>query len=707
MKKRGFMPFSAAGIVIVMMVVAMIGHGTWLRHQSSLATIEDIGSAELLTTAVSVQNDMRAAARYAVYRALWEVSKEADRYEDEATRKSAIECLAAGYFAELIAELPSAYHQHDARIELEIQNPSAPSNILPISDWLGLLGTWPIFDLEEEGEGYVLAKVRLPEGTKVRASYWDNTLVLELPCENFDVFIDSRYFLLQEREDRFINGIPRLDGIGSTWWVAEYAVAWSQALCGMVQLSERRTRAFFELAWARHEYDTFGSADYLETSAKLLGLGNDVTSVLNFGSSAAEITPPISAAEVETMTGYIDDCIGSIDRAESELGGISGYIERAVGYARENLENQEVYSFMLDNVRRELNGAIESVGRARAHTQGVSRGFEDLLGYLRGMMGGNELVQQLYRGLTGSNGAYPVLGQQVSVGVAGIDSKLVALEGSLRTCLRQVVDNSASLETLLTTLGREVDACVREVLATSAPQHRVEIEYPGPKNYVYDPGNEPEPTSREIEVYTVDGSNASLGALRAILVNAKSDFERMQGLAEITDEMRERLNDVDIDDALKQKLLSEADFELKLPSRESMYELLPPPPIDAQPGLSVFHDFCISDVSYKRQDPFGWACEEAPPTVIPLQFIGLNLYWAQWEISLGVDGGVVEEVFDFDNPVLPREHSLPLGIGEQVVTVHKPLAYRCEMPGGRFSFTLVIVMPWREFTIAGPEMMVP
>jgi len=208
-------------------------------------------------------------------------------------------------------------------------------------------------------------------------------------------------FLLQDSEDRFIDGVPGLDGVGSTWWAAEYAAAWSQALCGRVQLSERRTRAFFELAWACHEYDTFGSADYLETSAKLLGIENDITSVLNFGSSAAEITPPISAAEVETMTGYIDDCIGSIDRAESELGGISGYMERAVGYARENLENQEVHSFMLDNVRRELNGAIESVGRARARTQGVSRGFEDLLGYTRGMMGGERACSTTLQGTHG------------------------------------------------------------------------------------------------------------------------------------------------------------------------------------------------------------------------------------------------------------------------------------------------------------------
>ncbi|TET01212.1 MAG: hypothetical protein E3J80_01325, partial [Hadesarchaea archaeon] len=79
-KERGFMPFSAAGIVIVMLVVAMLGHAAWSRHQRSLNVVDDASSSALLTIAMSVQNDLRAAARYAVYRALWEVSKNADNY---------------------------------------------------------------------------------------------------------------------------------------------------------------------------------------------------------------------------------------------------------------------------------------------------------------------------------------------------------------------------------------------------------------------------------------------------------------------------------------------------------------------------------------------------------------------------------------------------------------------------------------------------
>ena len=671
--KRGFMPFSAAGAVVVMLVLAMVGHAAWSRHQRALGTVDEIAGQTLLTAAASVQADLRRLARYAVYNALWDVGKRAGNYESGAARELAIERLAAGYFAELASGLLSTYEQHDPRIELKLPN------------------AWPRFDLQQTSGGYAIAAVELPAQTRIKVSSWDNKFRLILLYENFSVFVDSRYFLLQERGDRFIEGIPGLDGVGSTWWAAEYATAWSQALAGRVQLSERRSRAFFELAWARHEYDTFGSSDYLATSARLLEVGGDTVSTLDFGSSAAEIALPVSAAEVETMKNYIDDCIGSLDEAGSELRKVKEYVERAMSHARENLENL---------VRRELNAAIESVWMARACVRGVSQGFEGLLGYL--MVKGNELSDQLYRGLTEPGGAYPALGQQISVGVEGVGDKLAALESSVSTCLKRVGDNSAPLENLLTEFEVEVEALVQATLATSAPNRLSVEEYPGPESYVHDPGSEPKLALREIGVYTIDGPNAGLGTLRAVLVNAKSDFERMRSLAEIADEARERLGEVDIGEGLKRKLLYGTGFCPEDPqSRERAYEILPPAPIDAKPGISVFHDFRVTDVRYERRDPLGRLDEAAPPTPIPLWFIGLTLYWAQWGVSLEVGDGAVEEIFDFDNPVLLREHSLPSG----VVIVHKPLAYRYEMPGRRFSFALVIVLPWRNFTISRPEMM--
>ena len=671
--KRGFMPFSAAGAVVVALIVAMVGHAAWSRHQRALGTIDEIACQTLLTAAASVQADLQRLARYAVYDALWDVSKRAGDYGSGAARELAIERLASGYFSELASGLPNTYEQHDPRIELKLPN------------------VCPRFDLQQTSRGYAIAGVELPAQTRIKVSSWDNSSTLTLPYENFSVFVDSRYFLLEERMDRFIEGIPKLDGVGSTWWAAEYVMAWSQALAGRVQLSERRSRAFFELAWARHEYDTFGSSDYLATSARLLGLGGDTASALDFGSSATKIALPVNADEVKKMKNYIDDCIGSLDGTESELRKVKEHVERAMGHARENLESL---------VRRELNAAVESVWMARACLRGISQNFEGLLGYLRAK--GNELSNQLYTGLTESSGAYQALGQQISVGVKGVGDKLTELENSVKNCLKRVGDDLAPLENILTELEVEAEVLVSAMLATSARQRQSVEEYPGPESYVYDLENEPKPTLREIEVYTIDGSNASLGTLKAVLVNAKKDFERVQGLVKIADEVRERLSSVDIGRALKRELLCGTDSCPEDPrSREQACEILPPVPIDAKPGISVFHDFRIPNVKYQRRDPLGWLDEAAPPTPIPLWFIGLTLYWAQWEVSLEVVDGAVEEIFDFDNPVLLREHSLPSG----VVIVHKPLAYRYEMPGRRFSFTLLVVLPWGNFAIARPEMM--
>ncbi|GEM_PF-1226231 len=702
MNQRGFMPFSAAGIAVLMLVVALVGHAAWSRHQRSLSSIESAGGTSVLTAVASIQNDLWHVARYAVYRALWEVSKNAENYPGEEARTRAIERLAENYFSEFATDLPDIYRRLDARVELELPDQEAPAQPYPslsprgFFSWLTSVGARPSFRLHQTENGFVLAVVTLPKGARVRASSWDNSLVLTLPFENFDVFIDSRYFLLQERMDRFIDGIPELDGIGSTWWVAEYTAAWSQALAGKVQLSEKRSRAFFELAWARHEYDTFGSADYLATSTKLLGLGGDAKPALDRNQSAAEITLPVSAAEVEKMISRIDGCISSIDNAGFELVGAAEHVRRAAGYARENSP---------ENVRLELNCAIEGVGRAKGEVWEVSQDFDGLLNDIASAAEGNELLKQLYRGLTESNGAYPVLGQQVSRGVQGILCELAHLENLVGSCLRQVGDDLASRENALAALRKEVETQVQNLLTTSAPHYLFENEYPGPEDY--NPESEPAPILRKIEVYTIDGSSASLGTLRAILANAKSDFERMRELAAIADDTREKLGGVNIDGALHEKLLPDAGSELPNSlSRESLYEILPPPPISSQPGLSVFHDFQITSVEYERRDPRGrwFGGEAAPPTRIPLWFIGLDIYWAQWRVSLEVGDGAVEELFDFDNPALPRQHTL-FGAGGQIADVHKPLAYRCEMPKRRFSFTLVIVLPWRKFSIAAPDMM--
>jgi len=132
-----------------------------------------------------------------------------------------------------------------------------------------------------------------------------------------------------------------------------------------------------------------------------------------------------------------------------------------------------------------------------------------------------------------------------------------------------------------------------------------------------------------------------------------------------------------------------------------LYELLPPTPIRPQPGLSVFNEFDIRDVRYRRVDPCGrLGGASAPPTPIPLWFIGLTLYWGQWEVTLELENKPIERIFDFLNQTLPRP--LLEGDGAGLSKVHKPLGYRFELPRTRFSFTLLIISP-RYFNIGADD----
>jgi hypothetical protein len=95
-------------------------------------------------------------------------------------------------------------------------------------------------------------------------------------------------------------------------------------------------------------------------------------------------------------------------------------------------------------------------------------------------------------------------------------------------------------------------------------------------------------------------------------------------------------------------------------------------------------------VSYQRGDLAG-KCGFPNATPIPLWFIGVTLWWGQWETKIQLEPGATEEIFDFDNPVLPQLHGTDY--------VHKPLAYRWGMPENTWGIN-VIVISLMPFTIS-------
>lgn len=674
------MPFSAAGIVIVMLVVAMLGHAAWSRHQRSLNVVDDASSSTLLTIATSVQNDLRAAAQHAVYRALWEVSKDADNYGSDGARELAIESLAAGYFAERVAALPNVYEQHDARIELE----------------LGNSGARPAFDLREGDGGYAWATARLPSQARVRVSSWDNSLVLGPPCENLDVFIDSRYFLLQRRMQGFIDG---LGSVGTKWAVMEYIAAWAGAwLRGKVTMSASRSKAFFELAWAAHELDIFGSADYVATAGGLIdataGTGETSKDILSDLSNTAVVVTPLRDADVETMGEYVDRALEALAEASTALTEAKGHVWRAGDILTQTSENMDNIGPVLENMQAALGDAITNVTRARNHVSEVDQWFERLIDFTARSAGQNVTMGTLHESLVKRmREDYPSPREQVTWGVRGTLAKLDNLEMIISTFAREVsADNTITgLEDLMTDLLDEITSSVQGLLDEPAPKRWIGFtSYAEPGSYEGEP---PEPVGETAPVYIDGEGDGTIDALKIILQNARNNLDEMKGLAGRAEPALDEIKSARIDEPLRQKLeLDVGDFFSI--DREQFYELLPPPPIQFQPGLSVFHDFNIKKVRYGRGDPAGWFGSPVP-TPIPLWFIGVTLWWAQWDITLELGDGIIEEIFDFDNPTLPLTHE---AMGEKFIA-HKPLAYRREVSNNTFNVRLVIIS-LRPFSIS-------
>jgi hypothetical protein len=287
-------------------------------------------------------------------------------------------------------------------------------------------------------------------------------------------------------------------------------------------------------------------------------------------------------------------------------------------------------------------------------------------------------------------GDYPSLQEQVVWGTGGAENKIFELGAIVQTQLQVVsADNIALIKNSISNVHDRAEALIQSLLVEPSPKRSVVFDCyaePGASN------SSAEPTRSTVAVYIDGERDGTIGAVKVVLQNTKANLERMRTLSEMTEPSPSELQDVEIDEGLKQKLGADTQGFLGI-DRERLYEILPPAPIRQQPGLSVFHDFEISRVSHEREDPAGRLFgQNAPPTPIPLWFIGLTLWYAQWEITLELADDPVEEIFDFDNPTLPRSHELAEVLGNKIVVdVHKPLAYRYEVPNRSFSFKLVII----------------
>ena len=635
MKRRGFMPFVTVGFFILLTVATLAGHAAWSWHRQTLKEVEKAKSFSLLALAASVQNDLQQLARYAVYEALWLVCERADDYRDDVVRVAAIEELAAEYFIERMYDLARVHESRDSRIRLEFT------------------GCKPSFKLLPMENGYGLARVGFAGPVYISIDSPDNDMWLTLACDEFEVMVDCRYFLLQESMRRFIEGIEE---VSSSWRWVEYTIVWSQALAGQVELNSERSKLLFELAWRNHELNTFGSCDRFAMFSQTMSSGAAMLSQMDQGARIS-----ITVTDVETMMKYLDRALAMLETAEIELRKIELLVQHATMIAQEghiHSENLGKEALLLE-IDKKLSNVLWRLDEARNKVRKANDEFEQLIEFVKGR--DDPILASLYRGMTSPKENRPSLSQRISSCVKRVEDKISVMVSRILFCQQQLRADAGNIERLLAELRLYIESYLQDLLA-------------------------PSPT---IIPDIVNESNGSVSVLRITLEGARRDLEKVYGIARnlehqggtrIRDEVRLASGNLDV------RFM----WMLDGMDRRWAYEIAPPSPVHERPGISVFHEFDVRHVKYIRQDPFGLINERAPPTPIYLWFLGTTLYWAQWKVTLELETKPIEKIFDFYNPVLPRPlFEYPNGL----TFVHKPLGYRYEVPHEKYSFILLVVSP--------------
>jgi hypothetical protein len=368
---------------------------------------------------------------------------------------------------------------------------------------------------------------------------------------------------------------------------------------------------------------------------------------------------PISASEIGDMKQFVEGALAYAREADAGLGMLLEELSRA---REAHEENQPA-----ENVGRILDAAAEEAASIRSKVSGIEERFNQLLSYVSQRSAGNPMMESLYRGLTTRTLSpdLPAPKEQIGWGVASVCRKLSGLEEEIGKVSRENM-TLGELDELL----RSAESLV-EALRLPPTANRWAVV----KSYADDPPREVE---NRLPVYITESSGGTLGSLKGVLSGLTRNLDE---LSELPGELRAtNVGEIPgLEDCLREKLL-ETPPDLG-PNRNDLYRVFPPPPLEEDPGVSVFRELEIKEVKHTRLDPTG-RLGIPGATPIPLPFLNIWLYWGWWETTIEL-GESVEEIYDFENPTIlgPSEFGY----------VHKPLAYRWELPDETYKIDVHVV----------------
>lgn len=611
MSERGFAPLVLVGAILTALAVAVVGSSVSIRHLRNTKFLEESTVLAAATRINMVKRSISSLLKWATAGALVEVSERAGDFPD-GERIRAIENLAAKNFLEAL-EFFSSSLEEGVRLQL----PAGPPTVKILE--------------AENGQVKVVGEL---DGTIVYHSQ-DGSLKVKIPIEQVESFIDARFFTLQERMKSFMEGLGQVNTI---WGMLEYAKGWGEALClRKVRLDEGKSAELFRLAWAIHEYNTFGSFDYLGAVADF----GEVTK--DFISSNGLFTSQPDHSKLDALVETLERVKGEMREAMKELDEVVTELNLAEEHLKENsLEN---FSWHLERASERLRAAISSVSFGRQK-------FNDFLSQAFSAFTSDPFMEAVLSGISERkiDPAMPSPKEQVVWAMDGISQVL----GDVR---------------IWEGMGKEEISLAREKIS-EVTRDEGPVKWITVKGYA---GTPPREVENRLPVYISERSGRTIPNLMRVLEGLSSDFSEVKQLCQGPS------GSVD-GELLRVLTISPVDFSA---DRENLYLLFPPQPIREEPGLSVFRELELGEVKFSRQDLAG-LCGARSATPVYIPFANIILWWGGWEVKIKLNEGI-EKIFDFKNPTILQLSSFG--------PVHAPLGYRWVLGQKEFKISVVVISP--------------
>ncbi|MFN4133402.1 MAG: hypothetical protein ACK4GQ_03430, partial [Candidatus Hadarchaeales archaeon] len=425
--------------------------------------------------------------------------------------------------------------------------------------------------------------------------------------------------------------------VNLAWASLEYLKGWGEAIStGVVRQSGDVSAEFFRVAWAIHEYNTFGSFDYPGAAAEI---GQETKDFIFSGSSMEQNL----AEELDALARRLEGAEERLKDVEKLLRGAVGELELAEGHLRDN--SGENFLAALERASRDLQASGSGM-------VAVKEEFNLFLSDAASLSAKDSLMAATLSGIFQRkvHRDLPSMKEQVEWALGAISKTVGEVQ----------LSENMSGEALA--LAREK---ILAVLRDEGPVGWVEV-----RGYENSPPREVE---KRLPVYVSEDGGKTIPNLLSVFEGGRRDLGEMAKLTAGAS--------IPFDQKM-QEFLTASWGDLGL-SRENMYLIFSPPPIKDDPGLSVFHQLNLGKVEFSREDIAGLLGQKfATPIYLP--FANTVLWWGQWEVKIKMRGGV-ERIFDFKNQTVIQ----PSILGP----AHASLSYRWTFDEREFKTRVVVVSP--------------